>query len=228
MSAIILDTETTGVDEPDVIQLAHTTLIAAPRSGSYSIQVLHFRPTKPISFGAMATHHIIPADVEHASRWPGSWDLPGGTEYLIGHNVDYDWKAIGSPDVRRICTLALARSLWPQLDSHSLGALIYAMHEPHVARSLLRTAHDASTDVALTVTVLDQILQRLPLVSTWHDLWLASEKARVPKKFWFGKYEGRDIAEIRRIDPGYIQWCLTKCDQVTGDPYAQKAMRGEA
>jgi len=221
VSAIILDTETTGVDEPEVIQLAHTSVLEAPRTGSYTVQTRLFCPRKPISFGAMATPHIIPEDVAGLPAWPGDWSLPDVT-YIIGHNIDYDWKAIGSPHVARICTLALARSLWPQLDSHSLGALTYAMNEPHVARSLLRTAHDASTDVALTAAVLDQILQRLPLVSTWHDLWLASEKARIPKVMPVGKHKGTPIAEVPW---DYKQWFLRQPDV---DPYLAKAMRGEA
>ena len=35
--------------------------------------------------------------------------LPPDAEYIIGHNVDFDWKALGQPNVKRICTQALAR-----------------------------------------------------------------------------------------------------------------------
>ena len=46
--------------------------------------------------------------------------LPEGIEYLVGHNVDYDWKVIGQPEIKRICMLALCRSFFPALDSHSI------------------------------------------------------------------------------------------------------------
>jgi hypothetical protein len=73
----------------------------------------------------------------------------------------------------------------------------------------------------------------MPRVVSWDRLWEASERARVPTHFTFGKYgpqngePGIAIAEVRRQDPGYIDWCLTKCDQCR-DEYWQRALRGEA
>lgn len=230
--AIVLDTETTGTDKPDVIQLAYSE----PADTPFAVNTCHcrmFRPTKPISLGALATHHILPEELEHHDTWPGRWELPAGVEYMVGHKVDFDWEAIGKPDVRRICTLALARHVWPDLDSHSQGALIYFLLEHREARELLKNAHDASTDIFLCHRILLRLIDATG-AKTWPDLWELSEKARVPSRFWFGKYgpqgeqQGRLISEIRREDPGYIHWCLTKCDQVTSDPYAQKAMRGES
>ena len=51
-----------------------------------------------------------------------------GIEYIIGHNVDFDWRMLSQPKVRRICTLALCRSLWPLADTHTLAAMIYHVH----------------------------------------------------------------------------------------------------
>lgn len=55
----------------------------------------------------------------------GSFILPGHVDYIIGHNVDFDWGVIGKPEVKRNCTLALARKLWPDLDSHNQSALMH-------------------------------------------------------------------------------------------------------
>jgi exodeoxyribonuclease X len=233
MSALIIDTETTGLDEPQVIQLALMGPMRVYAPPDEAIQCLSFKPSKPISLGAMATHHIIEADLVDAAPWPGSWSPPVGAEYLVGHNVDFDWKAIGSPHVARICTLALARSLWPDVESHSLGALTYYFTDHREARDLLRGAHDAARDVELCCRVLVQAMHKLPTVSNWHDLWIASEKARVPQRFSFGKYgpkdgkPGRLISEVRKLDSGYIRWCLG-VDDFAKDPYLCKALRGEA
>ena len=234
MTAIVLDTETTGLDAPDVISLATSELLPAPDTNLVSARCVlrSFKPRKPISYAAMATHHIIPEDVEFAEEWPGSWPTPPGVEYLVGHNVDYDWKAIGSPHVARICTLALSRWIWPDLESHSLGALIYFLMPPPEARKLLQRAHAADQDVYLCLLVLQHILYARPLVS-WHQVWAASEKARVPTRFAFGKYGPKDgkpgqlIADVRRQDPGYIRWCLGVPD-FANDSYLAKALRGEA
>lgn len=77
----------------------------------------------------------------------------------------------------------------------------------------------------LCCRILLQALRQLTQVSTWHELWLASEKARVPIKFTFGQFRGERIADIRRRDASYIGWCL-KQKFVLEDPYLVKALRG--
>lgn len=240
MSAIIIDTETTDTEAPDVIQLAWAPLLPAFEGSPCSlsapggeIAVQRFKPRKPIALGAMATHHIILEDLETEPEWSGKWPLPMGVTFLVGHSIDFDWKAIGEPPVRRICTLALARKLWPALDSHSLSAMTYHLTPHREARELLRGAHDALTDVALCHRLLLAELALMPKIVTWERLWDASERARVPTHFTFGKYgpqkgePGLLISEVRRMDPGYIDWCINKCDQCK-DEYWQRALRGEA
>lgn len=245
-SAIVIDTETTGLDEPDVISLAYTAPLDAPSSIRTFVEATiiarQFRPRKPISLGAMATHHIIPADLEKEEPWPGTWSPPADVEYLIGHSVDFDWQAIGSPHITRICTLALARWVWPNIDAHSLTALLYFLWPHEDARSVVRGAHNTKHDVWLCAIVLERILHARPELTTWHEVWQASERARIPTHLGFGKYgpysdwaksnaqpKGLPIVELRRLDPGYLSWLLSgKCDQVNDDPYLQKALRGDA
>lgn len=244
MSAIILDTETTGVDAPDVIQLAWLPLVSSweqppkmlclPGTGPDECGgIFSFRPRKPITLGAMAAHHIIEDDLKDSPEWPGSWELPPCTEYVIGHNVDFDWQAIGSPPVKRICTLALARKLWPSIDSHSLTAMIYHLMPHEAARNVARNAHSAMADCGLCHYLLCAELALMPAIASWERVWAASEKARVPTHFTFGKYgpkngqPGIAIAEVIRMDPGYISWCLRDCDQCK-DEYWQRALRGQA
>jgi exodeoxyribonuclease X len=237
MSAVILDTETTGFDEPDVIQLAATEPMATPFDLVTASTAL-FKPSKPIALGALATHHILDEDLVDAAPWPGKHDLAPGVTYLVGHHVDFDWEAIGKPDVKRICTLALSRHLWPQLDSHSLSAMTYYILDRREARQLLRSAHDAATDVFLCYQLLQRIINENGC-KTWDDLYLASEVARVPTFLSFGKYGPHEAwakanggpmrcSDVRFRDPGYYSWLMSKCDQVQEDPYLRKALRGEA
>lgn len=65
MRAIVFDTETTGLDDPGLVQSAwvevdHMGDLAHPICGQL------WNPGKPISYGAMATHHIVDADVADA------------------------------------------------------------------------------------------------------------------------------------------------------------------
>jgi exodeoxyribonuclease X len=224
MNCYALDTETTDAgDAPEVIQLAIMGPLASVHAEA-STQLLHFRPTKPISIGALATHNIIEADLVDAPPWTG-YSLPSDCGYLIGHAIDFDWKAIGSPNVKRICTLALARSVWPDLDSHNLTALMYHLYPHALARDLVKNAHDAAADVALCSRLLLALFDVIDQPASWESLWRVSEEARMPKIFSFGKYKGEAIADIKRTDRGYINWCVSgKCDLVNEDPYLRQAL----
>jgi exodeoxyribonuclease X len=236
VTCLLLDTETTGVDKPEVIELAYVAL-ETPRTAFADTDVKwsHFKPSKPITLGAMCTHNIIPEDLAESPPWPGSWspDSVGHVEYLCAHNVAFDADAIKAPpSLKTICTLALARKAWPTLDSHKLGALIYHLYPHGMARELLRNAHSAFADVSL----LGRLLFALTDVfqpRDWAHLYQISEVARVPTVFTFGKHgpkdgqPGRPIAEVKRSDPSYIRWCLSgACDIVNKDLYWQKALRG--
>ncbi|MFM8421488.1 MAG: 3'-5' exonuclease [Verrucomicrobiota bacterium] len=92
--AIIFDTETTGLNAPEVIEAAWLELLSlSPLKFGDSFEQ-RYKPNKPISLAALATHHIL--DEELVDSPPSdSFKLPKDTQYLIGHNVDYDWEVIG-------------------------------------------------------------------------------------------------------------------------------------
>lgn len=238
--ATILDTETTGIDDPRPCQIAWSEAFSDLRPvivGNRPIE-LHsqfFNPGKPISYGAMATHHIMPTELIGAPPWT-TYTLPPDTGYLIGHNIDYDWQALGQPDVKRICTLALAKRLWPQADSHSLTALMYMLNGEGI-RMHVMNAHDASVDIGLCRNLLAHILEHPQgaQVETLEQLWELSEVARVPEFMDFGKY-GPDneyakthggpmrCNQVKFKDPGYYRWLQSSCDQVRDNPYLRKAL----
>ena len=232
-AALLLDTETTGFDEPEVIELAYMGPLFTPK-GVGSIRAMRFKPNKEISLGAMAAHHIIMADLLNEPSWPGRWALPADLQsvrYLVGHNIDYDWRAIGSPDLKRVCTLALARRVWPLLDSHTLSALTYYLHPHPVARVMLNEAHSAATDVELLGSLLGVLWAKVGCPGTWEEFWQISERARIPERMTFGKHGPNDgkpgmlISELRKCDRGYVKWLLSgACDQVNDDPYLRQAL----
>lgn len=232
MGAVIFDTETTGTAQPKLIEAAgiifdHGTEALDLRPTARFHET--FNPGEPSSFGALATHHIL--DEELVDRPPsetfdmGGWFVrPEDFQYLIGHNVDYDWQVIGKPDVKRICTLALFRRFWPQLDSHSLGAVAYFVLGGEQARMLLKgKAHGAPADCEVTRHILARCVKAVKasgFEATWEGLWQCSEWARVPTHFPFGKHKGEPIAELP-ID--YVQWCMKNLTDL--DEYLLTALR---
>ncbi|TAM15926.1 MAG: 3'-5' exonuclease [Pandoraea sp.] len=221
MSAIIFDTETTGMNEPVIVEAAWIQ-IRDPFTLSPEDEFEgRYNPGKPIELGALSTHHILDEELVNCPT-ASEFALPPGVEYLIGHNVDYDWKVIGEPPVKRICTLALARALLPEIDSHTQSALLYFFERDN-ARHLTRNAHSAMHDVMNCRLVLDYLLVRMRQVTeytTWEDVWEWSEQARIPKVMTFGKHKGTPIKDVPW---DYKRWLLNQPDV---DPYLAKALNG--
>ena len=214
-NTIIFDTEATGIKDPVLIEAAwiqvdslETLVLSNPFEQRYN-------PGKPITLGALATHHIM--DEELVDCPPAtSFTLPDHIDYIIGHNIDFDWEVIGKPEVKRICTLALARKIWPDLDSHTQSALLYHL-ERRSARIQLRNAHSALIDVGICAVILNHIRHQLNVKSI-EDLYAESEKARVPTTMPFGMHKGLPLADI---PSDYRKWLLGQKDI---DPYLRRAL----
>ena len=216
--AIIFDVEATDKNDAVIIEAASLDVISLTPLEVGNPWVQRYNPGKPISLGALATHHIMDEELVNCPA-SSSFRLPAGTKYLIVHNIDFDWVAIGSPDVKRICTLALARSLWPDLDSHTQSALLYYF-ERNTARDQLRNAHSALADVWICSKIVGQIIDKLHPVSL-DALWEMSEKARIPKTMPYGKHKGELISQV---PSDYKQWLLRQ-DNVSG--YLRKALEAK-
>ena len=216
--AIIFDVEATDKNDAVIIEAASLDVTSLNPFEVGNPWVQRYNPGKPISLGALATHHIMDEELINCPA-SSSFRLPAGTKYLIGHNIDFDWVVIGSPEVKRICTLALARSLWPDLDSHTQSALLYYF-ERDTARDQLRNAHSALADVWICSKIVAQIIDKLHPISL-DALWEMSEKARIPKTMPYGKHKGELISQV---PSDYKQWLLRQ-DNVSG--YLRKALEAK-
>lgn len=226
MIAIILDSETTGTEAPEPIEIAWADADECrDEAAAATVHVERFSPTKPISLGALATHHILDEQLADLPA-PSTFKLPEGAQYLIGHRIDFDWEAIGKPEVKRICTLAIARKLWPDLDSHSLGALMYFI-DRHSARERLQGAHSAVADVANCACLLRCVIRKIGRFDGWEAMWQFSEAARIPDAIGFGKHKGTRIADLPW---SYREWLLREDRKSQGtpdafDPYLVQAVK---
>ena len=232
--AYIFDTETTGKIDSQLIEAAWLKVVmgADDNPAHYDERILpvkmygvtddyieRFKPSKKIDFGAMATHHIIEDDLTEC-RPHTEFKLPDDAQYLIGHNIDFDWKVIGVPDIKRIDTLALARCLWRDDDGHAQSACAYRIDLDYAQRAT-KNAHNALADVNICLQILDHVCHY------WHirsftELHQLSEKARIPTIMSFGKHAG---LAMDRVPLDYKQWYARQSDT---DPYVIRAMKGEA
>lgn len=229
MTAIIFDTETTDKKDGEIIEAAWIYLGAEPDLCGNNViipampletapHVERFRPSKPITFGAMAVHNILPSELEQC-RPSSQFELPQ-CEYMIGHSIDFDWTAAGAPQhVKRICTHAMAQWVWPDATGYSQSALIYMlMGATPATRMLLRGAHGAGCDVQNNLLLLQYILNQRPEIVTWSQLWEFSEECRIPRTCPMKKYEGVLLDDL---EEGFIDWCL---NQYWLDPYFRKGL----
>lgn len=234
MRAIIADTESTGfADDSEIIEAAWIDVpstikefMSLKRYSGLSYYHQRFKPTSQMQFGAMATHNIIPDDLEDMAR-SELFEYPDDVHYLIGHNIDYDWRMFGEPTGFRICTLALSRWLFPELDSHKQTAMIYFMGwqigDLEWARNLVKESHNALIDVNVCAILLRflilEIQKRGMMCDTWHDLHALSETARIPTVMNFGKHKGELVKDV---PSSYVQW-YRRQDET--DPYYIEAFK---
>ena len=215
---LIIDTETTGLTDPRPVEVAWLSLKDITSLDIVDEFEQKYNPEKPIEFGAMAAHHILDEDLTDKPSYK-TFELLEETEYIIGHNIDYDWEVINKPDIKRIDTLALSRRIWKDTGSHSLSALIYMLaKDRRKVRERLKSAHSAMTDVKMCRFLLNRIIKELD-VKSWDDLWNVSEEYRIPETMPFGKHKGTLISEL---PPDYIQWAVTNLKDI--DPYLKKAL----
>lgn len=219
MTAYVFDTETTSSEEPiEVIQAAGLR-INSPKDLIYTdFFDQQYRPAGRINFGAMAAHHIMEEDLVDCPP-SAEFKLPADATIIIGHKVDFDWEAIGHPKIRRICTMAMCRKIWPTADAHTLGAMLYQLHRDR-ARDLLRGAeHSAIADVKNCLLILKAIADHVGGFESWQAMWKFSEEARIPEIIAFGMHKG---SRIEDLPVGYREWMLRQSDM---DPYVIKAVK---
>ena len=218
MNAYIFDTETTGSQQPDIIEAAWLQVDAPNTLQVISQFEQRYKPRHPNTLGALAVHHIYDEELENCPPCT-EFSFPADAQYMIGHNIDYDWNMAGQPEVKRICTLALSRRVLPKLDSHSQSALMYYFFRPH-ARERLKTAHSALADVQNCMYILRELIALLPTpITSWEQLWEQSEIARLPLVMPFGKHKGVAITDLP-VD--YQEWVLR---QDSMDPYIKLAIQ---
>ncbi|EXB46776.1 putative quorum-sensing-regulated virulence factor [Acinetobacter sp. 1000160] len=227
MQAIILDTETHTLNGLP-IEIAYAPIeIENAKLSLDKKQIFDqlYQVGQPISYAAMAVHHILESDLV-GQPFYNEFQLPTQTTYIIGHNVDYDIAAIARCGVdvsqlKPICTLALARHVWENAEAHNISALIYLISKgSDKAREMLKGAHRADADIILTANILMHIIHQLNIQDI-EQLYVASEQARIPKSITFGKHKGTAIQDL---PADYIQWLMRQEDL---DPYLRKALEAK-
>lgn len=192
IEAIVLDTETTGINKPEPVEVAYLTFADKKLTESILGQQLYsfcerFKPSKPIEAGAAKIHGIHLSDVQNCKLWNFKHiELPVATDanpiYLIGHNISFDIRALAFGDdaiktnlteiYKPICTLKIARKAFPEFKANGGYSLanISSQIFPAFVGEVRKIAHGAKADCLLTMCLIDKICAEYEL-SSWEDLY---------------------------------------------------------
>ncbi len=225
---VFLDTETTGNDlkEDRLCQICYKFEDEIDSNGKIfkksEIVTRNFRPIVPISVKAMSVTNITNKMVEKEELFNGSktaieLQVILNDNILVAHNAKFDIAMLESDGVKtfkNICTLRLARYLDDkcEIPEYSLQFLRYFYEMelnvvPHSAEGdvlvlealfshLYKSAKNKAGESVSKEMILDRMLD-------------ISEKPSLIRKFVFGKYNGKKIEDVAKIDSGYLEWLLS-------------------
>ena len=161
MKFLFLDTETTGLSEPRLVQLAYHV----DGESMYSCGI--FKPPKPIELQAQMTHHITEEMVADAPTFQGSPDFERlqtllNECVLVCHNAMFDIRVLKNEGLtvkHNLCTYLMAKKIYSLDNCHKLQYLRYKQK-----LNVQAQAHNALGDIMvmekLFKHMIDSIRQR--------------------------------------------------------------------
>lgn len=212
MNLCFLDTETTGKEADDqILQVAYSVT----NTGTLEPIVELFLPRVPISYGAMAVHHITNEMVNGKPYFADS-DMKkqliklSQRSILVAHNAPFDMKMLEKEGVKwpiYIDTLRVAKHLI-EAESYKLQFLRYFLD-----LRVEGTAHDAAGDVKVMMALFEYLMTLVMRADTTQSEMQAMDKlvtlSNLPvllKHLDFGKYFGRTFEDVLHIDRQYLAW----------------------
>ncbi|MDE9447200.1 exodeoxyribonuclease X [Xenorhabdus bovienii] len=203
----VVDTETCDFDS-GIVEIASIDVM--DNVIGYTTQQSHFvNPQKSISINAMAIHHITDEVVTDSPLIDEVIGNYKGADFLVAHNAAFDSRMMPEMDVPFICTLKLAKRLWPEMESHSNQYLRYTLKlDVHVPEGL--HAHRALYDCIVTAALFKRIKDK----SGWSDeeMLEISNQPSLLHSFKFGKHKGMTFEEVNQLNPSYFAWLLKQPD----------------
>jgi DNA polymerase-3 subunit epsilon/exodeoxyribonuclease X len=227
---VLFDTETTGNQDDDkVIQFG--AMIVSQKGEVEAYDELCSTDVE-IKLEAMEVHNITPdlligkPKATETSFYKRLEELNSNENYLIAHNINFDMSMIEKEgfvnSYQIIDTLRCAKHLFPQMPYHRLQYLRYALElykkEQKEAEKYNITikAHDAIGDVLVMKLFLSKLVTKCrEIYPDYNPMEKLVDLTKTPvliKTFRFGKYKNKEIAEVAKEDPSYLNWMRTNMD----------------
>jgi len=209
MRIIVGDTETSGLSKKDgicelgFIEINHDLEVIA---NWHSL----IDPECPITPSASGVHGIVDADVEFEPTMPEAMGILEekfglfDQVLLIAHNAPFDRRFLAPywGIVNTICTLALARKVFPDAPDHKLMTLRFYLNL-EVDMKGVEGAHRAMEDTLVLFALLKRLIEE-----TGYDLYELLGHAVRPAKVThmpFGEHKGKLLGDV---PVKYREWLL--------------------
>ena len=119
-----------------------------------------------------------------------------------------------------ICTLRVARALDKEnkIPQHKLQFLRY-----YLDIEIEATAHDALGDVLVLEKLFERLFNKIKEEHKFTDeealnhMIEISSRPSLMHSFSFGKYNGKTVEDVAKMDPGYLRWFLDTKEKEGGD-----------
>lgn len=211
----VTDTETTDLDDPaEMVEIGWTDVRFFPQgwaieSGPHSHIV---NPGMPIKPGARAAHRLSDADVRHGILPQQARDIiENGADYVACHNLAFDSRFLKTRKPS-ICTMKVAKSLWPEAPGFSNQTIRYwrelCLSAADMAKAM--PPHRAGPDSFVTAHIL---IDELKLMSPGQMVY-ASDQPSLLMICKLKKHFGQKWSEVP-LD--YLNWVLFTSD-MPSDP----------
>ncbi len=216
LKIIFFDTETTGITKDDFLCQIAYKINEKSFSGFY-------KPPIKIPFEASAINHISNKMVSEQPAFRESLDWQNIKELfehensvVVAHNAPFDLFMIKKEGIQPknfICTKRVAQRLDKEgkIGKYNLQYLRYFLDIEIDA-----TAHTALGDVLVLEKLYDRLNkkimdnEKLNEDETIKKMIEISAEPFIFKNINFGKYNGRNIEDIVKIDKEYLQWLLAQ------------------
>lgn len=218
---IILDTETGGLNVEDGVVEIGWVELDADANIIDQVDSLIDPGTGRISPSASGVHGItydMVADkptleeffTEQAEGCYGK-PLEGAPLCFGAHKASFDRTFVDpylKGEVLELCTLRLAKSIWPDAENHKLSTLKYALDLPTDEGA----AHRVMADVRVTYHLLRRIME-----VTHSSLDQLAERCKEPfllHRMSFGKHRGEPFSSVPR---SYLNWMRNNFEDLAKD-----------
>ncbi len=205
MRCIVIDTETTGIEEDaKVVEIGGLIFewdgLHGLEFDEKPVPIQTFvDPGMPIPPQAMAIHHIIDWDVAGSPEIDEAVKPFEGFDLYIAHNAAFDRRMLPMLGGQWVCTMKAAYEQWHDAPSYSNQVLRYWL-DTYGPPESAGHAHRALYDAYTTLGILDRLTE-----AGWtaERLIEVSSRPRRLRTIDFGKHKGECFEALPR---SYLDW----------------------